>query len=59
MNNTFMTSSEAAEYLRIKRDRIYRYKTIPYYAPDGKQRLYKKEDLDRWLESGKHGGTGQ
>lgn len=50
----YLTSNEAADYLRIKRDRLYRNKTLPYYAPDGGRRLYRKVDLDRWVESGRH-----
>lgn len=52
-NKKYMTSNEAADYLRISRNRLYRNKTIPYYAPDGGRRLYREEDLDRWLESGR------
>ena len=53
MNETFLTSNEAAAYLRITRDRLYKNTELTYYSPKGGRRLYKKEDLDRWIESGK------
>lgn len=47
-----MTSSEAAEYLGIKRSYLYKMtmrKVIPYFKPGGKMVFFAKEDLDRWL----------
>lgn len=55
MENIFMTSDEAAAYLRITRNRLYGIKEIPFYTP-GRRRLYKKEDLDNWIERSKRNG---
>lgn len=49
-----LTSSEAAEYLGIKRSYLYKMtmrKVIPYFKPGGKMAFFAKEDLDRWLTS--------
>lgn len=54
MEKKYLTTKEAAEYLRISVGRLIRNKKIPYYAPDGTRRRYRLEDLERWLESGKH-----
>lgn len=56
MEKIYLTSDEAAQYLRMRRSRLYDLKDIPYYSPTGRKRLYKKEDLDKWVESGKRNG---
>ena len=56
MEKIYLTSDEAAQYLRMRRSRLYDLKDIPYYSPTGRKRLYKKEDLDRWVEAGKRNG---
>lgn len=56
MERNFMNSKEAADYLRMRRSTLYSIKEIPYYSPIGRKRLYKKEDLDKWVESGKKNG---
>jgi len=53
MEKKYLTTKEAAEYLRISVGRLIRNKKIPYYAPDGTRRRYKIDELERWLESGR------
>jgi len=43
----YLTTIEAALYMRKSRGWILNRKDIPYYR--GKPNLYKKEDLDDWL----------
>ncbi len=48
-----MTFNEAKKYLRVSRATLYRYATegvLPAFKMVGQWR-FKKERLDRWLES--------
>ena len=44
----YMTSEEAARHMRRSVSWLLRRKDIPYYM--GKPNLYKREDLDRWMD---------
>lgn len=48
-----MTKAETTEYLRISRgmmDRLMKRRDIPF-AKIGKKVLFRKADVDKWLES--------
>jgi hypothetical protein len=45
----YLTTIEAAKYMRRSRGWILNRKDIPYYR--GKPNLYLKRDLDTWLDS--------
>jgi len=45
----YMTTIEAARYMRKSTSWLLKQKDIPYYR--GKPNLYRKEDLDDWLNS--------
>lgn len=44
----YMTTEEAAEYLRRSVSWMLRQKDVPYYR--GKPNLYRKADLDQWMD---------
>lgn len=44
----YMTTVEAARYMRHSTDWLLRQKDIPFYR--GKPNLYLRKDLDAWLE---------
>lgn len=46
--NDYMTSSEAAEYLRRSKSFLVRQPDIPYLP--GHPNTYSKRDLDEWFE---------
>jgi excisionase family DNA binding protein len=59
--NDHMTRNEAAEYLRLKTNTLARWATegrndLPYFKA-GNRVLYRKSDLDAWLESGRRTQT--
>ena len=43
----YLTTLEAAAYMRRSRSWMLQRKDIPYYR--GRPNLYRKEDLDNWL----------
>ena len=45
----YLTTLEAAAYMRKSRSWMVQRKDIPYYR--GRPNLYLKEDLDRWLDT--------
>lgn len=45
---TYMTTEEAAAYLRRSVSWMLGEKDIPYYR--GKPNLYRRGDLDRWMD---------
>ncbi len=49
----FINIVEASSYLRLKKSYIYNlvYKNkIPFYKPTGKKLLFKKSELNKWIE---------
>ena len=53
MEKDLMTKAEMLEYLRISKgtlDKLMREKGIPFLKL-GKRVLFKKSDIDKWLES--------
>jgi excisionase family DNA binding protein len=58
MKNKWLSVDEAAEYLGVKRDTIYRWiknHNLPTYKV-GRLWKFKAEELDAWVKSG---GTGK
>lgn len=50
----WLTVAEAAEYLRCSTGRIYQLvsaRRIPY-SKDGSRTLFRRSELDRWVEQG-------
>ncbi len=50
----WLTTAEAAEHLRCPKSRIYALvsaRRIPH-AKDGSRTLFKRAELDRWVENG-------
>ena len=54
MEYHYMTTAEAADYLRIKRDtlKVWRHRgTGPqFYKPSAGLVRYRRQDLDAWIE---------
>jgi excisionase family DNA binding protein len=53
MEKDFFTKRELMEYLRISRgtvDKFMRHQGLPYIKL-GKKVLFRKSDIDRWIES--------
>ncbi len=50
----FLTTTEAAAYLGTTINYLYKLSTqrhrIPYYSPSGRKLLFKREELDEWIE---------
>jgi len=54
----YMTVADAAEYLHWTKDAIYKLTAadaIPHFRPHGDRILFRREDLDRWVERAPHG----
>lgn len=51
VNSPYMTTREAAAYLRKSESWIMRRRDIPYLA--GKPNTYHRRDLDNWFEQSK------
>jgi len=52
LNDGYLTIDEAADYLKVKKNTLYKYtsqRKIPYYKPEGKQVKFKKTELDKWM----------
>lgn len=50
----FLTAKETANYLGMALSYLYKLtasKSIPFYAPTGKRLLFKKAELNEWIES--------
>jgi len=58
-HKTFMTTKEVARYLSMSTSLLEKLRCkkegAPYYKPTGKV-LYKKSDVDAWLESNRMSG---
>lgn len=55
LNYEFLPLTVAAEYLKISRSTLYKHTSagnITYYKPHGKLILFKKSDLDAWIQKG-------
>lgn len=51
----WMTINEASAYLSVKKSTLYgmvHRKVIPCYKPTPKTLKFKKDDLDKWIQSG-------
>lgn len=49
-----MTVREAAQYLKLKTSTIYKLtaaRMIPFCRPTGKKIMFRKKDLDEWLDT--------
>lgn len=56
MERKYIDANEAAAYLGVKMNTLYKLtskKRIPYYSPGGRKIMFKLEELDRWIESGR------
>lgn len=56
MDNKYLTSKAAAEYLGLKVNYLYKLtskKLIPFYSPTGRHIIFAKEDLDEWVRAAK------
>jgi len=53
MNPTFLTRSEAAEYLRISPRTLHRYtkRRLITFTQIGRRIFYRQRDLDQFLEN--------
>lgn len=54
LKKEFLTLTETAEYLGQSKSSIYKMtskKLIPFYSPGGKNKYFKRTELDRWIES--------
>lgn len=53
-NKTFLTVKEAAEYIGTTPNYLYKLTSqqhrIPYYSPTGRKCLFKRSELDAWIE---------
>ena len=55
-NAKYLTTDEAAAYLKISISRLYTLtmrKQIPHYKPNGGMMLFDKNELDNWVIKGK------
>lgn len=58
-DTTLMTQPETAEYLRVAEHTLenWRYRKIgPRFMKAGGRVLYRRNDIDAWLESSAQGG---
>lgn len=50
----YLTMKEAAEYLGTTVNYLYKLTSqqhrIPYYSPTGRKTLFKRSELDEWIE---------
>lgn len=50
----YLTMKEAAEYLGTTVNYLYKLTSqqhrIPYYVPNGRKTLFKRAELDEWIE---------
>ena len=50
----YLTMKEAAEYLGTTVNYLYKLTSqqhrIPYYSPTGRKTLFKRAELDEWIE---------
>jgi excisionase family DNA binding protein len=59
LNNaeTYLNFLQTSEYLSLSKPYLYELtskRLIPFYKPTGKKLLFKKSELNRWIEKGKH-----
>lgn len=53
---TYLSVDEACAYLSIAKSTLYKHTSsgaITFYRPNGKLILFKKEDLNAWIEASK------
>lgn len=51
MQDTYLTAPEAAAYLKLALQTLYnRRKEIPRMKGGGRKIIYRKSDLDQWME---------
>ena len=54
MEKNYLTMKEAAEYLGTTVNYLYKLTSqqhrIPYYSPTGRKTLFKRQELDEWIE---------
>lgn len=56
MDNKYLTSKAAAEYLGLKINYLYKLtsqRLIPFYSPTGRHIIFDREDLDAWVRAAK------
>jgi excisionase family DNA binding protein len=54
---TYLNFLQTSEYLSLSKPYLYELtskRLIPFYKPTGKKLLFKKSELNRWIEKGKH-----
>lgn len=53
MEKKFLTAKETAEYIGTTLNYLYKltsHHQIPYYSPTGRRCLFKREEIDAWIE---------
>ena len=53
MERNYLKAREAAEYIGTTLNYLYKLTSrhkIPYYSPTGRRCLFKREELDAWIE---------
>lgn len=53
MERNYLKAIEAAEYIGTTLNYLYKltsHHKIPYYSPTGRKCLFKREELDAWIE---------
>lgn len=53
MERNYLKAIEAAEYIGTTVNYLYKLTSqhkIPYYSPTGRRCLFKREELDAWIE---------
>ena len=53
MERNYLKAREAAEYIGTTLNYLYKLTSnhkIPYYSPTGRKCLFKREELDAWIE---------
>ena len=56
MDKKYLTVEEAAEYIGTTKNYLYKLTSknqIPHYQPTGRKCLFKRDELDAWIEKGR------
>jgi excisionase family DNA binding protein len=62
LSNTFLTNSEAAEFLRLSPRTLEKHRVVgggPPFRKFGRRILYARTDLQKWAEDRKFDNTSQ
>lgn len=56
MTNDILNAREAASYLSMTKGLLYKLTSthrIPYYKPCGKRIMFRRSELDQWVNAGR------